>query len=103
MGRRLKTGLHDTICLTDSFVFMLGHCVNFKAIRYESTSVNRIVSNKSHRLTLALKSSPLFKSKIEIYARWAKVDQAEGHLLPKRNIVIFVGLTLKVPLPRAFY
>ena len=32
---RKKLGLHDAICLTDSFVFTLGHCVNFYVMRYE--------------------------------------------------------------------
>ena len=41
-----KAGLHDAICLTDSFVLTLSQCVNFKAIRYESTSINRIVADK---------------------------------------------------------
>ena len=45
---QIKLGLHDAICRTDSFVFTLGHCVNFKAMRYESTSFNRIVADKSH-------------------------------------------------------
>ena len=26
---QLEPGLHEAICLTDSFVFKLGHCVNF--------------------------------------------------------------------------
>ena len=37
---RLKIGLHDAICPTDSFLFMQGHCVNFKAMRCESTTFN---------------------------------------------------------------
>ena len=53
MQQRLKLWLHDAICLTDSFIFMLGR-VNFKAIRYESTSFNRIVANKWHHGTLLL-------------------------------------------------
>ena len=32
----------------DSFVLMPHYCVNLKAIRYESTSLNGIVANKSH-------------------------------------------------------
>ena len=39
----------------DSFVLMLRYCVNLKAIRYESTSLNRIVADKSHRVIVALK------------------------------------------------
>ena len=34
-----------TNCLTNSFVFMLGHCVNVKTIRYDSTNFNRIVGD----------------------------------------------------------
>ena len=48
----LKVGLHYAICLTNSFVFGRGDCVNFKAMRYESTGLNRILSDKSHRVTL---------------------------------------------------
>ena len=32
---------------------MLHYCVNLKAIRYESTSFNRIVADKSHRVIVA--------------------------------------------------
>ena len=37
----------------DSFVFMLRHCLNLKAIKYESTSLNRIAADKSHRVIVA--------------------------------------------------
>ena len=40
------SGLHDATCPADLFVFVLGHFVNFKAMRYESTSLNRIVADK---------------------------------------------------------
>ena len=50
---RLK--LHGTIYRPDSFVLMLRYCVNLKAIRYESTSLNRIVADKSHRVIVALR------------------------------------------------
>ena len=40
-----KQGLQDVICLTDSFVFMPDHCVNFQVMRYESTGLNRIVGD----------------------------------------------------------
>ena len=52
---RVKLGL--PICLTDSFVFTLGHCQKLKAMRYESASLNRILADKSHRITLALYQS----------------------------------------------
>ena len=40
-------------CLTDSFVFTLGHCVDFKAMYDESTSFNRIAGDKSHHVAIA--------------------------------------------------
>ena len=36
-----------------SFVLMIRYCANLKAIRYESTSLNRIVADKSHRVNVA--------------------------------------------------
>ena len=33
---KVRLGLNNAICLTDSFVFMPGHCMNLKVIRYES-------------------------------------------------------------------
>ena len=50
----LRLQLHGAIYRPDSFVLMLRYCVNLKAIRYESTSLNRIVANKSHRVIVAL-------------------------------------------------
>ena len=47
--------LHGAIYRPDSFVMMLRYCANLKAIRYESTSLNRIVADKSHRVIVALK------------------------------------------------
>ena len=46
--------LHGAIYRPDSFVLMLRYCPNLKAIRYESTSFNRIVADKSHRVIAAL-------------------------------------------------
>ena len=45
--------LHGAIYRPDSFVMILRYCANLKAIRYESTSLNRIVANKSHRVIVA--------------------------------------------------
>ena len=45
----VRLRLHGAIHRPDSFVLMPRHCANFKAIRYESTSLNRIVANKWHR------------------------------------------------------
>ena len=51
--RFLRLQLHDAIYHPDSFVLMLRYCANLKAIRYESTSLNRIVADKSHRVIVA--------------------------------------------------
>ena len=56
---RLRLQLHDAIYGPDSFVFMLRYCANLKAIRYETTSFNRIVADKSHRVIAALISFQL--------------------------------------------
>ena len=44
----MRLQLHDAIYRPDSFVLMLHYCVNLKAIRYKSTSFNRIVADKLH-------------------------------------------------------
>ena len=46
--------LHGAIYRPDSFVMILRYCANLKAIRYESTSLNRIAADKSHRVIAAL-------------------------------------------------
>ena len=45
--------LHGAIYHPDSFVLMLRYCANLKAIRYEPTSLNRIVADKSQRVIVA--------------------------------------------------
>ena len=49
----IRLQLHGAIYRPDSFVLMLHYCANLKAIRYESTSLNRIVADKSHRVIVA--------------------------------------------------
>ena len=49
----LRLQLRGAIYPPDSFVLMLSYCVNLKAIRYESMSLNRIVADKSHRVIVA--------------------------------------------------
>ena len=49
----LRLQLHGAIYRPDLFVLMLGYCANLKAIRYESTSLKRIVADKSHRVIVA--------------------------------------------------
>ena len=50
---RLRLQLHGAIYRPDSFVLVLRYCANLKAIRYESTSLNRIVADKSRRVIVA--------------------------------------------------
>ena len=38
----------------DSFEMMPRYCANLKAIRYESSSLNRIVADKSHHVIMAI-------------------------------------------------
>ena len=45
---KLRLQLHGAIYRPDSFVLMLRYCANLKATRYESTSLKRIVADKSH-------------------------------------------------------
>ena len=53
-GLQLRLQLHGAIYRPDSFVLMLRYCENLKAIRYESTSLNRIVADKSSSVIAAL-------------------------------------------------
>ena len=50
---RLRLQLHGAVYRPDSFVIMLRYYVNLKVIRYESTSLNRIVADKSHCVIVA--------------------------------------------------
>ena len=52
-GKCLRLQLHGAIYRPDSFVLMLRYCANLKAIRYESTSLNRIAADKSHSVIAA--------------------------------------------------
>ena len=62
----LRLQLHGAIYCPDSFVFIPPYCANLKAIRYESTSFNRIVADKSHRVIAALS----FVSRGKQYLLW---------------------------------
>ena len=44
---RVRLQLHGAIYLPDFVVLMLRYCANLKAIRYESTSLKRIVADES--------------------------------------------------------
>ena len=50
----IRLHLHDAIYRHDqSFVLMLRYCAPLKVIKYKSTSFNRIVANKLHRVIAA--------------------------------------------------
>ena len=49
----IRLQLHAVIYRPNSFVLMLRYCVNLKAMRYESKSMNRIVADKSHSVIVA--------------------------------------------------
>ena len=51
---QLRLQLHGAIYRPDSFVWMLRYCANLKGIRYESTSLKRIVGDESHCVIVAL-------------------------------------------------
>ena len=59
---RLRLQLHGEIYRLDSFVLMLRYCANLKAMRYESTSFNRIAADKSHRVMFRLRVLMINKS-----------------------------------------
>ena len=50
---QLRLQLHGAIYRTDTFVLVLRYCANLKPIRCESTSLKRIVADKSHRVIVA--------------------------------------------------
>ena len=60
----LRLQLHGAIYRPDSLILMLRYCANLKAIRYESTSLNRIVADKSHRVIVAKAWFPLDRNAI---------------------------------------
>ena len=49
----VRLQLHGAIYRPNSFVTMPRYCANLKVIRYESTSLNRTVVDKSHRVIVA--------------------------------------------------
>ena len=53
LGARLRLQLHGAIYRPDSFELMLRYYANLKAIIYESTSLNRIVADKSQQVIVA--------------------------------------------------
>ena len=49
----VRLQLHGAIYRPDSFVLIPHHCLNLKAIRYESISLIRIAADKSRRVIAA--------------------------------------------------
>ena len=49
----VRLRLQGAIYRPDSFVLMLRYCTNLKTIRHESTTLNRIVADKSYRVIVA--------------------------------------------------
>ena len=49
----LRLQLHCAIYRPDSFVLVPSYCANLKAMRYELTSLNRIVADKSYRVIVS--------------------------------------------------
>ena len=60
MRTRLGLRLHGAIYRPDSFILTLRFCANLKAINYESTSLNRILADKSHRVIVAYRTNHCF-------------------------------------------
>ena len=56
----MRLQLNDGIYRLDSFVLMLRYCANLKARRYKSTSFNRIVADKLHRVIAAYNNNSTF-------------------------------------------
>ena len=50
----VRLRLHGEIYRPDPFVLMLPYCTTLTTTRCESTSLNRIVADKSHRVIMAL-------------------------------------------------
>ena len=54
----LRLRLCSAVYRLNSFVLMIRYFGNFKVIRYASTSLNRIVADKLHRVIVALNCLP---------------------------------------------
>ena len=66
MNDHLREARVTTCDFSDRFLaFMLGYCVNFKTIRYESTTFNRIVADKSNRVRLRLHGALRYRANLK--------------------------------------
>ena len=60
---------------------MLGCCANLKAIQYESTSLNRTVADKSHRVIIAFDKSASQDLAIDNHQLETNFDKVTMHRL----------------------
>ena len=63
------------------FVLMLRYCANLETIRYESTSLNRIVADKSHRVIVALGCSQPVSIVINMIVNFSRIEQEKKEVV----------------------
>ena len=78
MINHIRLQLHSAIYRTDSFVLMLRYCANLKAIRYESTSFNRIIADKLHHVIVALDDNILLPTNAN---PWTNYENGNEYLI----------------------
>ena len=84
----LRLQLHGVIYRPDSFVLMVRYCANLKAIRYESTSFNRIVADKSCNCSLR----PTFLTFDELSDLASRIDPIIYLLVLSKTVLCFLVL-----------
>ena len=75
---------------------MLRYCADLKAIRYESTSLNRIAADKSHRVTVALNELYLEPKISKCSPSW--IFPVFSYVLvtsSEKNLIIFISVFSK--------
>ena len=79
LSRSVMLQSHGTTYRPDSFVWMLRYCANLKAIRYEPTSLNRIVADKSHRVIVALHNvgNTVLKFRLNLFQTATSANQLD--------------------------
>ena len=73
---------------------MLRSCANLKAIRYESTSLNRIVADKSHRVIVAL-TLDLVEPGQTLTTQLQSLHQGKGTIIPRDQSKTFLYRRIK--------
>ena len=86
----LRLRFHSAIYRPDSFVLVLRYCANLEAITYESTSLNRIVADKSHRVIVGQGS--VYTRTVQLGSIWIGSTLA-------RVCLNCVGFTRRMDLP----